>query len=100
MCGFRACANLPTRDLQDEDDADSHNHDMGAGAANSISGEVDASHSGRAKSIMAGSVSPAASACGGGSRGRARSVGAGRVEEDARQTWREQRRVVREEMQR
>lgn len=29
MCGFRACSNLPTRDLQDENDADTHNHDMG-----------------------------------------------------------------------
>ena len=30
MCGFRACANLPTRDLQDENDVDTHKHDMGA----------------------------------------------------------------------
>jgi hypothetical protein len=70
------------------------------GAAHSRSCEGNSSHSGRAKSIPAGSVSPAASSCGGGSRGRARPVGAGSVEEDARQTWREQRRVVREEMQR
>jgi hypothetical protein len=70
------------------------------GTAHSRSCEGNSSHCDRAKSIPAGSVSPAASSCGGGARGRARSVGAGGVEEDARHTWREQRRVVREEMQR